>query len=389
MKEIILSCKVITPLFMGGAEQQPELRTQSFNGLFRYWFRLLGGYFEDEKRLFGWGGEKANKGIVNIKLKRQNVKGTQPERQKKEGYNYLGFSLKLTRREGIDASNFFKILLSFHPKSTEDDIKKFLCAVWCAFYLGNFGSRSRRGFGSIVVENVNGYKLQNFDLKFKPNQSIKDWLKEQINYIKSLNFWRARKDIPYIFENMEIWRVQRENFNKYGNFIKDVQQNRRGRYLFNSGAPNSIGNLDDLLDFIGFLLAAYRSYYKPDYDIVKSILENPQKFSHSQTIKRVVFGLPLNFYFSSLKKVGQVGAKLGSTGLRRASPLIFKVIQFDGNFEGFILLFKPNNRHDFKFLPDGAQITLKGVNLKQTDWQILNDFIEKLAKHNLITTVYP
>ncbi|MEO0087727.1 MAG: type III-B CRISPR module RAMP protein Cmr1 [candidate division WOR-3 bacterium] len=392
MKKIDLKCKIITPLFMGGAEQQPELRTQSFNGLFRYWFRLLGGSFENEKRLFGWGGEKANKGIVSINLKEENNKQEFQLQQQGQGYNYLGFSLRLTNRRGINASSSFEISFIFHPTSTEDDIKKFLCAVWCAFYLGNFGSRGRRGFGSIIVKNINGDILHDFNLKFICNQNIGNWLKSQLEYIKSLNYWQARRDIPYIFENLEIYKINKINKNNLQNlvdWISQVQSNRSGKYLVNKWELKNIGNIQDLQDFMGFLLMAYRSYYEPDYSIAKKIISNPQNINENQTLKRVIFGLPLNFYFSSIRKRNQVEARLNEESLRRASPLIFKIIQFNNNFDGFILIFKPNNKHNFKFLPDEARITLAGVKLDKPNWQILDDFINSLISKNLITKIYP
>ncbi len=330
MNKISLTCKIITPLFMGGAEQQPELRTQSFNGLFRYWFRLLGGKFEDEKRLFGWGGEKANEGLIKIVVKTQgwSFSSFQPSGA---GYNYLGFSLRLTRREGIQNSNNFTIIFHFHLKTTEEDIKKFLCAVWCAFYLGNFGSRSRRGFGSIVVEEIEGDIPAGFKLKFKPEGKIQNWLKEQLNYIKGLNYWYPRKDIPYIFENLEV-----HLFNKSNDCIR-------------------------LLDEIGTLYRDLRRKY--------SLPE------------RIWFGLPIR------NIIPQIQGRAG----RRASPLIFKIIQIEkNNFVGFILVFKPNSKnHNFKFLPDGASINLKGVNLDKPNWEILDEFINSLKNFNLITKVYP
>ena len=56
-KKIIFKLKIITPLFIGGAQRQAELRTQSFNGMFRYWFRIAGGSLEDEKKNF-WLGRR-------------------------------------------------------------------------------------------------------------------------------------------------------------------------------------------------------------------------------------------------------------------------------------------------------------------------------------------
>ncbi len=41
MKSITFTLRVITPLFMGGANQQAELRAQSFKGMIRFWWRAL------------------------------------------------------------------------------------------------------------------------------------------------------------------------------------------------------------------------------------------------------------------------------------------------------------------------------------------------------------
>lgn len=344
MKKITLRCKIITQLFMGGAEQQPELRTQSFNGLFRYWFRLLGGSFEDEKRLFGWGGEKANRGIVNIIIKNQHFRSSE-FRKKSAGYNYLGFSLYLTKRKGIEPSGKFDLIFSFHPVSTEEDIKKFLCAVWCAFYLGNFGSRSRKGFGSIVVEDISKNVLFDFKLKFKPQQreDINIWLKNQLNYIKSLNYWRARRDIPYIFENLNIYKFSQIN----NDYIRIL---------------NEMGN-------------KYQEFRK--------------SLRNSNWKDRIWFGLPIirkNKLIAPQIKDPQIKK---DKSLRRASPLIFKIIQFNNTFGGFILFFRPNENHNFKFLPDNTKINFTGVDLSKPNWSILDNFINNLVMNRLIEKIYP
>ncbi|MEO0177985.1 MAG: type III-B CRISPR module RAMP protein Cmr1, partial [candidate division WOR-3 bacterium] len=112
-----LRCKIVTPLFMGGANSQAELRTQSINGVLRWWFRALGGSFEDEKRLFGWGGEEANQGLVRISLRNfDNLKT-----RRYNGISYLGFSLR--QREYIKENQTFDLIIRFHPKATDDDIK--------------------------------------------------------------------------------------------------------------------------------------------------------------------------------------------------------------------------------------------------------------------------
>jgi len=387
MKEITLKCKIITPLFMGGANQEAELRTQSFNGLFRYWFRLLGGSFEDEKRLFGWGGEGARKGLVQVfievdkitvnKQKIQNfiisgqewlkhekgrqekeiekLKGSSKDpsksQNKKEsdkinkkiqrlmenvkeldsnidelkrfensiknndltytklkewrkaisilfraltlkykGLDYLGFSLKLLKRDFCPLDVSFCLTIRFHPTANDEDIKKFLSALWCAFYLGNFGSRSRRGFGSVMIENIEGYIPEGFDVEFKPSGDMCNWLKEQLKKTKYLNCWKGREDIPWIFENMEIYRF--------------------------GGAKQ---NFEDILNELG-------EKYK-DYRRTKHIQD------------KIWFGLPIQKFIP----------QLGNEKLRRASPLIFKIISDGQNYEGFIIVFKPSDRHKLSF----------------------------------------
>jgi len=250
---------------------------------------------------------------------------------KYKGLDYLGFSLKLLEKDFCPLDISFDLTVRFHPTATDEDIKEFLCALWCAFYLGNFGSRSRRGFGSVMIEEIKGYIPNGFDLEFKPRGDICKWLKDQLNKIKNLNCWQSRNDIPWVFENMEIYKFDRTK-----------------------------RNFEDILNELG-------EKYK-DYRRTKHIRD------------RIWFGLPIQRIFP----------QLDNERLRRASPLIFKIISGSrNNFEGFIIVFKPNNGHQFKFLPDGARINLSGVNLQQPNWNAIKGFIESLKKHSLITECYP
>jgi len=294
MKSYICKAKIITPLFMGGANQQPELRTQSINGLLRWWFRIAGGSIDDEKRLFGWAGDKSNQGLVRIFIIKEPHFVPQNFSNSGSGYSYLGFSLRMRRREAIPIDTEFEIKISFHPKSTENDIKKFFCALWLAFNLGNFGSRSRRGFGSIMIEDIQGDFPNDFRLEFKPKDPPKGWINDQLNKIRNLKdkdgkpFWSGRKEIPYLFNNFEI-------------------------YLF--GQDN---NWENLLNKAG---EEYKNFRR------KKSLDG-----------RIVFGLPI----VSVEKYKD---------LRRASLLMFKVIKMPNNYVLLFLISKPNNNHQFNFHP--------------------------------------
>ncbi len=386
MRTFSLKCKVITPLFIGGANQQAELRTQSINGLLRWWFRIAGGSIEDEKRLFGWAGEKSNQGLVRIFIKEPPF---QPQEfsPKQAGYNYLGFSLKLTKRKSFPENQAFEMKISFHPKANEEDIKKFFCALWLAFNLGNFGSRSRRGFGSVMIEDVQGNFPHNFKLEFKPKNPIDEWLKSQLNYIKSLGFWQERIDIPFVFSNnFKIYKVIKENFKNWGDWTNEVQKGRNGKYLVKSWGLNQITNItnwQELLDFMGFLLMAFRSYRNPDYQNAKNILRGNRQ---SNLFERPIFGLPLNFYFSSLNRGNMVHLKVGNDNLRRASPLMIKIIQSESGYEGLFIVMKST------FMPVNSRLVFsdESINLPEENiWEALDGFIESLERHNLIDKIYP
>jgi CRISPR-associated protein Cmr1 len=394
MKSWIVKCKVITPLFMGGAYQQTELRTQSINGLLRWWFRIAGGSLEDEKRIFGWAGETSNQGVVRIFIKEppfqsQEFSAGQP------GYNYLGFSLKLTKRRAVPENKTFDLKISFHPKATDDDIKKFFCALWLAFNLGNFGSRARRGFGSIKIEKIQKGEqdITNncFELNFVPSGDLGNWIRQNLEKIKDIIGAEPRKDIPYLFSNFEIYQIQKGNFNNLGNWVNQVQQGRQGRYLKKSWGGNNVNNWKDLLNFMGFLLMAYRSYRNPDYNNAKNILQ--KRHVANPVFERAIFGLPLNFYFSSIGEKGRgdmVNLKLGNDTLRRASPLMIKIIQNGNNYEGLFIVMKST------FMPANSRLVFsnKNVNLPSNNtsnniWQALDDFLSSLKNHNLIKKIYP
>jgi len=416
MKEVKLTLKVITPLFMGGANQQAELRSQSFNGVLRWWFRVAGGSFEDEKKLFGWGGEKSNKGRVKLLVISKELNSQIFEKEFDEqcrirqdkGINYLGFSLDQRfridqydriRRKYLKEDQKFEIKLFFHPTLKEEDIKKFFATLWLAFNLGNFGSRSRRGFGSIMIEKIEGIDLTkeldglNFNLN---NDDINTWVNYNLNKIREIIQTNQREDIPFVFgEDFKIYQVNKNNYQKWKNWIKTVQNGRNGKFLKRKWGGNTINTWEDLLDFMGFLLMAYRSYKKPDYDVAKSILQN--KNLQNMTFEREIFGLPLNFFYSSLGNptTGKngYGDKIDLVEIinnkphasRRASPLMMKILLNNyNNYEGLFIIAKS------KFKPDNYKLKFQGKDItlpKNNEWKAIDDFISSLKNNSLIVDI--
>jgi|GEM_PF-1954544 len=144
-----LTLRVITPLVMAGADQGiAEWRAASIKGMIRWWFRIAGGSRTDEERLFGAvGRDGARSSLLTV--------GTTPV-PRSQPLNplpapYFGFSIKMNQRRVIPVGENLQVTFRVAPWADDTDFAKIRAAVWLAFYLGNFGTRSRKGYGSLVV----------------------------------------------------------------------------------------------------------------------------------------------------------------------------------------------------------------------------------------------
>jgi CRISPR-associated protein Cmr1 len=166
MKTIILKCKLITPMFMAGANgRTPELRPSEFKGMMRFWWRAIRAddniekLREEEAEIFGGKGEKEGKSKVMIKIYPQQISFSSyrplPHSQTKK----FTFSC-------IEVDSTFKIFL----KGEENFLTIFKNVLFLSTILGGFGKRSRRGFGSVAIiepEELNLENLQKEELLSK------------------------------------------------------------------------------------------------------------------------------------------------------------------------------------------------------------------------------
>lgn len=393
MKEIRLSCEVITPLFMGGANMEPEIRTQSINGVVRWWFRTLGGSKEEEKKLFGWTGQESKKGAVKFVVCKGPYKDYIKTYEKEfdtrgyvlqTGLNYITFSLDQRfrrdqtdrqKRQYLNVGYKFNLRIIFSPILEEKEKKRFLGALWCAFYLGNFGSRARRGFGSIMVKEISG-DFDNF-ISFIPKGDIKVWLKS--NYEKIRGLFEKPKE-----NNIEVYIFERRDQNIINEWIREVQRGRSGRYLARNYNPQGGNSWGNLLDLMGFTLMAYRSYLNPDYNNAKAIIQGQGQ--NNNIIKRAIFGLPLNFHFSSIRQGNNRGTVFpvkGGEKLRRASPLIYKVIKSEEKLGGLIIFIRDI------FLPKDVDLVLNNTKLQKPDYSLIANYLNSLQNKNIIGRLIP
>lgn len=171
-----LDCEIITPMFLGNANQEAELRSAPFKGLLRYWWRVANGLrFADHKDLlkaeseiFGSPDEDGGKSRVTVEVTplspmtaRSNnftnpgdIPHPECERtqRKTNPLNYLaGMGLI---KNGIQHSYFppkehFELRIGACQQVAED----VQSALSLLHAFGAIGSRSRNGWGSFCWSN--------------------------------------------------------------------------------------------------------------------------------------------------------------------------------------------------------------------------------------------
>ena len=153
MKEVSFTCRVLTPLFMSGADgKSPELRPTEFKGMMRFWWRAAKGekdwrvLRQIEGRSFGasWEITPEIKSLKSPFSLRISFDGN----LEKERYYPLPHKRNFLRW-AIKPGFNFQITLSSHEMDKLEFAKVMLLL---SVFLGGFGKRSRRGFGAIMVE---------------------------------------------------------------------------------------------------------------------------------------------------------------------------------------------------------------------------------------------
>lgn len=168
-----LDCEIITPMFLGNASREAELRAAPFKGLLRYWWRVANGsryempvsLLKEENEIFGSAdAESGGKSKVTVEVeavsgmvgKKDNFKNPgqidHPEcersNKKTNPLNYLAGMGLIHFRNGIQRS-YFPVKAEFRCSLTAEqnvvDDLKLLFALLSQF--GAIGSRSRNGWG--------------------------------------------------------------------------------------------------------------------------------------------------------------------------------------------------------------------------------------------------
>ncbi len=242
-----LECEIVTPMFLGNARQEAELRSAPFKGLLRYWWRVANGnrfenfeqMLEAENKIFGsanssTGGKShvriavsSKKGITPQKMplpKLGKIKHPECERSggKTDPLGYLAGMGLIHHKKGI-LHSYFPVGATFTccltaPENTIDEIKTSI-NMWSMF--GSVGSRSRNAWGS-------------FRFSWE-ERALPDVSDENVAYEKDYPNCLGKDDKGHL-----CWKVKKIE-NKWENAMKDLAEiyiNTRLQFPFSGGEPH-------------------------------------------------------------------------------------------------------------------------------------------------------
>lgn len=391
MKTLTATYRIVTPMFIGDAEQKAtSIRPPSIKGALRFWWRAcqwgkmlqetqgdvsraLHTLHQREAKLFGIAAEdnRGGQGRFLLQVNPTQLKEDKSLPKATEGIQYLlGQGIydhkKGYLRNALKAEEKFDVSLCFRPNTSEvQEVKSIAEALLLFGLLGGLGSRARKGFGSIAIQKLNGYD----------GYSIPTNINEYDEMIKNLcHFMPA--DLPP---------------------FTAFSQESRIEVLQNQGQ-----NAWQLLNDIGNEMKSYRSFQKDqlfssDHDLARNVATGIQVSKHPD---RVVFGLPHNYFFTSIQPardakvdVNPVHLKADSTNQwtsegrgRRASPLFIHLHQFPNGHCVAIQALLPAT-----FLPDSDRIEMKGSARHSAtcqisphiDWQIIRNYLDRFSSQKI------
>jgi CRISPR-associated protein Cmr1 len=379
MKTLKATFQIVTPMFLGGADHVAQsIRPASVKGALRFWWRALNwsrllkqnaddevqalrSLHAEEARLFGIaaGDSAGGQGIFMMQVHAATVKATsQPFETLDNGKVYLlGMGLakyesaarevRLTRN-ALAAKGVFEIKCLFRPSVNEPDFLQIRETLLMFGLLGALGSRARHGMGSLAMTD------------WSEKQALPKTVEEYKVLIKSvLGSAQAKTEPPFTaFSGLS--RI-------------DFSQTH--------------ADVAKLLSLIGTEQQLYRSYgqkgivsgkpsernFSDDHDLVLKAT-NGERIDKAP--KRIVFGLPHNYFFSSSKDKADINYSAdGKSDDRRASPLMLHIHPVGDMFVAVHTLLPA------KFLPDLGKIRIKARVTSSVepkpDWGVLHTYLNR------------
>ncbi|MCB9293455.1 MAG: type III-B CRISPR module RAMP protein Cmr1 [Lewinellaceae bacterium] len=150
METITFHCKVITPMFLAGADgRTPELRPPSLKGAMRFWWRAVNGHLplaelkKQESDIFGGSGD-------NVKRSKIIARVFSPDTLRTSTAELVPHKPSL-KALAIEPGQEYSVQLSLTRSNAAFDLQKLRALFELTCLLGGLGKRVRRGMGSVHI----------------------------------------------------------------------------------------------------------------------------------------------------------------------------------------------------------------------------------------------
>jgi len=263
MKKIVFSCEVITPMFLGGADDRnAELRPPSIKGTMRFWWRAvnvnnnISNLKEKEDKIFGGAGDKANKSSFSLRILYDDIKPIKkefpdhPVQVPGKSYSinileYLAYGTyerdRKTRknvfnREYYSTGTKFDIVVLFRE---EESIKDILISFYLLSAFGGLGSRSRNGFGNFNV--VNREVFSDLGKEYVDNIMPTKKMLEQFTKLNNIPNYSAFSNGIKLFKSRQNFDTWDKSLAEIGKIYKSCRKQLENPHNYNKrqyiGAP--------------------------------------------------------------------------------------------------------------------------------------------------------
>ncbi len=444
MDKLTVTLKTVTPMFLGGSNPNDttELRAPSIKGALRFWYRAIDPLYNHkvepsdpksptwEDKIFGSTEHGQGAFLLSIQhdhpVKGDNnwdddrykalnmlhpeIPASLPQSEVRKwtlnGVRYLTYSINMgdNRRKFIGPGNRICFCCLFR-RNLESGLrqkakKAIFSSVWLLGHLGGLGSRSRRGIGTVALED---WKWNDSDVTNLPlvhqQKTTESWLTEFTRGKDILKGWYTQQRNPdhsvfgkntsfYLYQDGQVARrVNGTDFEAWELALGDAgvtMQLFRQRWKLDSPAS-------DYHQIKAHLAQLYPK--APAMGINPSLLEAAPE--------RAAFGLPLTFRYESLKyqKTNRDGTPKFKTRYGKTVPdyevpeTTFQGIEYDRSASRIHLrIIKIGDRfYPFYFRTDGP-VLKEDERLKDTaytatyplqDDSVLDDFAKCLAEKSL------
>ena len=358
--------EVVTPLWIGGASRQSELRPPSVRGCLRFWFRALAGGLlgedlgnvrEAESAVFG-NTARASSVVVRLFGSPRTSVSVVDDAEQLPGLAYMFWSVLQQKRAAFLPGERFRLRLNSRPfpfapvevvgrtlRMTES-FEMAAASLWLMVRLGGLGARTRRGAGGMsAVGDPAGWPdcLPSLVSTATTPAELVAELSHGVERVRRATGWNGRPPAdPSSFDVLHERVCQLH--------VADI----------------TFPSWWEALNWSGEQFKAFRIEQKLDATGVAALLV--QGRMAARTIQRAILGLPITFFFKSIfaELTGrgidprEARRKASATvspsrGLGRTSPLFFRILPLAGTPTSYTVLMGVFRA---QFLPD-HEMTVK------------------------------